>query len=724
MRTVLVLAWALILASPIAGPLDAKETAAEDPAESGLVEEAQARLAQVDVTVRCAGKSAAGLGPADFSLQVGGREIESFEVDALCPETSSEGAEPAISSEPRHQATYVLYFDQRHLTAGGRSRAFEIARDLVPLLVEAGGRVSIVSSASTLVTLASWTSDPAELIAALDGAAADPKQSDASAIREEVQVQQLEDEVVRSRDEAWADSYRAKIASAPEARGLAKTSSGPGRELDNEHTEKQRRSIEEKAQDGKRFVVEKVEGRLQSLARAYEVGERDLARSELARLRTVLAGLERMEPPKALVYFADTMRRNAGDHYTRLVREDIKALDRRGGRPEELLDQRRLELSRVDEPEAWFDAFVDDAAGSAVRVFAVRPEGTAGLSTRVQDAENALAAMALDTGGRAFLRGAVSSEAVARGILDDIGCVYVLSFEPQGLPDDRPLPVRVQVLRPGFETVARSRMAIQSPSARRSSRVLAAFASDARPDEGTRLSASVIPLGVRGGKFVGLVQAAVAVPPDASPSWDLGVTVVSGGKVTSNTSSRITVHAPGTKLVLEEEVLFDSRDFTVVAVAQDVATLEVASVRFGGTWPRAEIDGSALGPIAIVQPAAGGFRRGQDTRTHGSLAVPEGGAVDPRSSAAFLGLVCHGPWSGGELRVERDLTGEDEVRFPPIRLDDAGGCAQIRDLVRPATLGAGEFQYRIRVLDGERLLSQAERSFIVADVALDAGAED
>ena len=715
MRSILVPALALILVLPFTFPPQAKETAAEGSAESRLVEKAEVRLAQLDVTVRHAGKNAAGLRPADFSLQVGGREIQAFEVDALCTEISSEGAEPAASLGTRTRATCVLYFDQRHLTAGGRSRAFEIARDLVPRLVESGGRVSIVSSASTLVTLASRSSDPAELIAALDKAAADPEQSDAHAIQEDSQVRQLEDEVVKSRDEAWLESYKVKMDAKAEVQHLARvdfdcTAKACKRPLHNATQALRRRTESEKA-----FVAEKAENRLDAIARAYEVGERNLAHGEVSRLRAVLAGLEGVEPPKALVYFADTMRRNAGEHYVRLVRGDIQDLDHRGGRPEELLDRRRWDLSKADEAESWFDAFVDDAAGSAVRVFAVRPEGMAGLSSRVEDAENALASMALDTGGRSFLGGAVSSDSIARGILDDIGCVYVLSFEPEGLPDDKPLPVHVQVLQPGFETVARSRMTIQSPSARRSSRVLAAFASDVPPQEGSRLSASVIPIGVRGRRFVGLVQTAVTLPQDASLSWDLGATVVSGGRVTSETSSRMTVNAPGTQLVLEEEVLFDGQDFTIVAVAQDLTTQEITSVRIEGAWPRAEIDGSAVGPIAIVQPAAGGFRRGRTTRTRGSLAVPETASVDSDSPAAFVGIVCRGPWLSGVLTIEREIRGERPESFPPIRVGpEDDGCVQVRDLVRATTLGAGDFLYEIRVLKENVEIGRGARRFHAA----------
>jgi hypothetical protein len=93
------------------------------PVGADLVEKATVRLAQVDVTV--AGRLGAQkvLDASDFTLRVGDRTIDRLLVDFVCSAATPSAAVRA--------PTYVLYFDQRHLTVPGRRRALGIARDLV-----------------------------------------------------------------------------------------------------------------------------------------------------------------------------------------------------------------------------------------------------------------------------------------------------------------------------------------------------------------------------------------------------------------------------------------------------------------------------------------------------------------------------------------------------------------------------------------------------------------
>jgi hypothetical protein len=461
--------------------------------------------------------------------------------------------------------------------------------------------------------------------------------------------------------------------------------------------------------------VEAGEIRLLALASKLEDDERHLARGEWDRLRAVLAGLEGDEPPKVMVYFADTMRRNAGEHYRGLLHEEARkprVLDKSGASVRTTPDR---EAARALGPERGFDAVVDEAAAHGVRFYPVQAEGMSASSGRVKDAENTLASLALDTGGRSFLRGA-GSDAIVRGMAEDLACVYVLSFDPTGFPEDRPLPIHVGIRRAGATAHTRSRMVMQSESARRASHVLAAFASGGGSGVGgARVRAEVIPTGVHGDRFEGLVQVAVEPPADERGAWDVGFSVVSHDKVGSSASSRIEVNVKGVPLVLEQEVDFDAAEYRIMAVAQQVSLDGVASASIEGAWPRAAGDAVGVGRVVIVQPVAGGFRRGEETRTKGSLAIPDGGAVQGTSPSAFLGILCRGDGVGVPLVVQRELQGETSIRFPDIRIEPSGDpCAVTRDLVRAGTMGPGEFVYTIRVLDQDRELGRGERKFQVA----------
>jgi hypothetical protein len=155
-----------------------------------------------------------------------------------------------------------------------------------------------------------------------------------------------------------------------------------------------------------------------------------------------------------------------------------------------------------------------------------------------------------------------------------------------------------------------------------------------------------------------------------------------------------------------------------MTVAQQISSDRVASAAVEGAWPRADRDAAAVGRIAIVQPATGAFRRGEATRTKGSLAVRESDSVRGDAPAAFVGMVCRGSGLPGSVTVERELRGETTVRFPEIQLEGKDDCAETRDLVRANTLGPGVFFYEVRVLEDGREIARGERGFRVSDATM------
>ena len=75
--------WAVLLLCLAAGSLPAQETT-EETRESGIVEQAERRLMQIDVTVRGPAETVEALKPEDFKLTVGREDIEEFVLDRVC----------------------------------------------------------------------------------------------------------------------------------------------------------------------------------------------------------------------------------------------------------------------------------------------------------------------------------------------------------------------------------------------------------------------------------------------------------------------------------------------------------------------------------------------------------------------------------------------------------------------------------------------------------------
>lgn len=439
-------------------------------------------------------------------------------------------------------------------------------------------------------------------------------------------------------------------------------------------------------------------------ARAYQREETIRTESALELFSSVLGRFLNEDPPKTAFYFGDTLRVKSGQHYTAMLSECV--------------------MSSFD---AWgaFQGVIQDAAAFGVRIYAIQAEGLTNLDTwgtrsagrlGAQHAQEGLKALTLDTGGDAFLGGASTKKMILR-IQEDADCVYVLSFDPGGFPKDRPLSARVEVDRAKVEARARSQLLFLSDSAYKTATLLAAFTSPESVKDRLPMIGAIVPLDMQDGRFRAFVQA--IIPESALPiaaEWDLGMSAVRGRAVRAEASGRIAVDRPRLPLVLEAEMEFRPGPYEVRLVGQETGSGLVATGRIAGEWPLME-QSPVITEIALLQPAAGAFLRGDASRTEGSLAVPVGRSVNAALPTAVMSLVCRGERSRKSLTVERSLTGESVVDFEPIELAfEKESCAQIRDMILGNTMTPGAFTYTVRVQGSD--VTRA-REFVVSGPALE-----
>lgn len=684
MRKRLVPALLLTLASSFAPAPEGKEAEPGRPADFGLVEKAGTHLGQIDLSLSGDPDVLDSLRAEDFEVRVLDRLLEGLIVDRVCAPDAS----PARPSRPpqapppstarievrTRPATYLFYFDQPHLTMAGRLRAIDLAREMVPRLIREGNRGILVSDGRKLETLAGPTPDAAALVAALNRLENDPTQWDSYSYLENARVAEVVD-------------------------------------------------ILDDRMGGITLAIAR--------ARSFQMEEAWQLRKSIAHLAIAMQAILDADPPKAVLYFADTLRSKPGDHYLQMFsstllreREDSRMIG----------DEMRHDAAFG---ELSLDGLLNEAAARGVRLYTVEAQGlTSALdassksltgargannvtipgSVRIRQAQDTLGSMAAETGGRAFLNGVPAEKMIGR-IEDDLSCVFLVSFDPSGLPEDRPIPVAVRVRKPGVEVRSRGRLVIESEAARREKNIFSAFASASAAEADSPLRVSVVPTGMKDGAFSALVQASVPASPYPDASWEIGFSVVGKENVRDEIAGRLSVESPGIPLVLEHETVFPRGPFEIVAVAREISTEQIVSRQVEGSWPDLRFEPASAGPVALLQPVEGGFRREEGVRGSGPLAVDERDAVRGDLPCALVSLVCRGRGIRGPLRVERLLSGETTVEFEPIEIEENGeeACVQARDLVRAGTLGIGEFTYEIRVLEGKRLLARGERRFRVGE---------
>jgi VWFA-related protein len=651
----------------------------QDPREIGLVEKATRELAQIDVTVTGPEAVIGELSAEDFELVVAGQFIEEFLVDRVCRQTPAAKARQRPLPAPEQgagqeagpvpvvtaPATYMFYFDHHHLKPAGRQNALDMARDLIPELVADGNRALIVSAGEELVTFADITTDVDVLLDAIDRIEGDNRQWDQFPYQEETRIRDV---------------------------------------------------LEILAEDTSRAFA---------AARRYQKEERWRTEKALRLFSMVLGRLADLGPPKVAIYFADTMRSNAGEHYLNFFGQSTREA---GSYETAAWDAMELDSFAAGNP---FDRVVEEAAAHGIRLYTIQAEGLVSPSSLVRgtaeaaaiptayisDAQDSLVSLAKETGGRAFLNGIRAAKIVDK-IRTDLNCLYLLSFDPTGMPLDSPLPALVRVTRPKVKARARGTLMIQSESSRLTSRLMSAYVAPGAAAAELPLRGVMVPTGFSKGRYSALVQ--VALPPTSLPNaeWDVGLSLVSRGKVREDASGHMQVGSPGVPLIFETEMTFAPGPYELIIVAHSINTDQITTMQLDGEWPNPNDGPSTMGPIAVMQPANAAFLRAGTIRSQGALGKDDRERVRIDLPTALIGLVCRSRSKKEILRVERVLAGETSASFRPMELEFGDErCAQIRDLIPAKTMTAGSFTYEIHILDLDQVeLSSSSHEFIAVEV--------
>jgi len=638
--------------------------------DSGLIERTDAALAQIDVTVLGPPEVLRALSREDFEVKINTTRIHEFTLDRVCAEIDEPLAPAATEAVPvpiMPRAHYLVYFDQPYLTLRGRAQALDTARELMPLLTRDGARVMVVSNAGELIVVEPFTPDSARLVVAIDRLENDRSQWTMFAEQEDDRVR----EVVRRLNEQ--DEISGAVATA----------------------------------------------------RRYHKEEITLTDRSMRRLRLTLTQLADLPPPKAVIYFGDTLRRNPGGHYLSFFGSFAQA---------EQIPLPGMAAGTLM-GSLSFDAVINEAAAQGVRLYTVQAEGltermhgdlpgsaaaaqtkTVGAprSIRSREARDTLRGMAAETGGESFLQGS-SGTFIGERILADSSCMFLISFNPVGFKYDKPLRAVVRTRRNDIELRVRGRLVVQSPSAKRTASLLRAFGSPDSIEDPFELRAHLVPTGFSDGVYTALLQLSVPGTPLQSATWELGASVVHRQKIHDEVSGSLTVRSPGIPVVFEHEIRFRPGEYEIVSVAHEAGTGMISSVQQSLIWPDPNGRPATSCPIALLQPADAAFMRGDESRTSGSLARGSDEWIDPKRPLALVAVVCRGRKDRGPLQVERVLVGESVVELPPLSLNvTSDRCAQIRDLIPAGTLGAGSYRYGISHTGDGGLEELAHVEFSVA----------
>jgi VWFA-related protein len=560
--------------------------------------------------------------------------------------------------------SYLLYFDQVHLTLSGRQRSLDLAREIVEQLVGGGSaRAMVVSSARSVDIVEPLTDDAQRLVAALERLEHDRDQWDLYAETEDARV----------------------------------------------------RDIVDTLNDGAN-----VEGAI-ARARSYQKEEVWRTTRSMRRLGATLGQLVDLEPPKGLIYFADVVRSNPGEHY--LTFFGSRLLQTKGA-------LQRAELDH-DLGALAFDQVMHEAAAQGIRIYTVEARGlvtdsdpaivstsvteTTPASARLRgsDTHRTFESLAAETGGRPFLNG-VRASRIAERIEADSSCVYLLSFDPSGFAEDAPLRVDVKTSRSDVELHVRGQLVLPSAAARRTASLLRAFSAPNSIPDPFEVVAGLVPTGWADGKYSALLQIHVAAMPLPEPRWELGASVIAGERVRHEASGSVAAGTAPTPVTLESEVRLPPGVLRLVAVAHETRSGLVSSSERVVDWPALDGAGPAIGPIVLLQPEGGAFVREHRAQGSGALLVEDGAPLVPDRPAAFVAVVCGR--RGADGVADRRLRGQRVHEFPPVPLDgdSAGRCVQIRDVIPSNTLGAGVFRYEIDLRAGDRA-AHGSRDFVIAD---------
>jgi hypothetical protein len=529
----------------------AAEVAAPPPLEPGLSEQIERRLIQFEVRVAQKGTPVRGLSAADLDIELSGKPLKNFTVDDMCGSPSL----GALGTHATRPGSSIFYFDEPELTQEGRIRAVEVAKLVAAPLLAHGHDLLLLRNGPSVRAETTWTHDAVEVYAALDRIASDPGNRDY--LSDPADEQQVERLIDQAKNLLRADG-----------------TNGAGR---NPQENCQVQKMNAKVILATKVAIDQIAtGNL--VAALKNLVNDDLRRSgrDIERLRGAVRLLSMRGSPKGLVYFADTLRTNPG-RFVASALSVLPNLDRSGFYP-----QPTSAIAPWNEVGAM-QSLVRDASSFGVRFYAVEGRGLTAASDWVRASQDTLASLALDTGGLSFVNG-IKGSVIADRVAADQSCWYLVSFDPSGWDEDRPLRLDVWGKQAGLRISTASSVVIPSPETLLQTRLLAAHFGDGTAAD-PPLPVAIYPVGGTAERLQ--VMAQVLLPGGLEPSvrdttWDVGFQVVSGGAVVSHTSNRVTWRGNGPAQVYQTTLSLPTGPYEIVVVARNRGTDSIRQGRVGG----------------------------------------------------------------------------------------------------------------------------------------------
>jgi hypothetical protein len=468
-----------------------------------------------------------------------------------------------------------------------------------------------------------------------------------------------------------------------------------------------------------------------------------LARRSTERLAIAVGALAEAPAPKALVYFGDSLRQTAGLHYLHLIpcgSEDktveassAGSVGRVGGfggptaNNDTLHQIARTEM--VPSAAAEFDALINEALARGVHFFTIQAEGLVVYTgdslrqyagnhyihiskwnaERHRAAQDALAGLAAETGGEAFLGGA-SNKYIADRIESRSSCRLLLSFPPGDLPRDKAMSVALELHVPKVKIRTQGRLVVPSPASIEQSRLLTAFVDPASSDDGS-LRALLIPRGGDGKTWKAGVQ--LRLRPTGLPdnSAELGASVVRRDKVTSHFASSIATSSGSRAMVMEKSLDIAPGPFAVVAVARDLKRGDIGSSRVEADWPNPVKSMAAIAPIAVLQDGQAAMTTDGKVSSSGALAREVDEMLDPTANVTLSSVVCRGAKTTSAILVDRWIEGGVANEFAAMTIaPTAAPCVQTIDVLSAGRLRPGVVDYHIVARVGDEIVAQERRT--------------
>jgi hypothetical protein len=548
------------------------------------------------------------------------------------------------------------------------------SRDLVNRLIAGGSQAAIVSNAKRLETIVPMTTDREKLLAGLERLRDLPQQWEAYSELEKKRADEILSVMgpmpsfVRTGEHADSPASDSETSLAPNA-GVAMASTPNVRCL---------------------------------LARVYAREEWQFVRKSAERIGITVGRLAEFPAPKALVYFGDSLRQKAGQHFLRLA--ECHSNDVASG---DLTPSAGVEI----------DAAINEATARGVHFFTIQAEGILGYSPgwdteRHRAAQDTLVSLAAETGGEAFLGGA-SNKFIADRIETLTSCRLLLSFPPGDLPRDKSMNVTLELHVPKVKIQTQGRIVVPSQESIERSRLVAAFADPASSDDGS-LRALLIPRGGNGQTWKATLQLRLRPTGFPDNSAELGASIVRNDKVIDHFASSIATKSGSREMVLEKSIDIAPGAFEIVAVARDAKRGDVGSSRIEAIWPSLTKGAAAIAPIAVLQNAPAAMSKDGAVTTSGSLARDADELLDPSTGVTLASVVCRGARTKASITVERWLDGEPSDELTPITIAETDGpCVPTVDVVRAGRLQSGVADYRIVARIGDEIVAQERRTLRV-----------